>query len=438
MINNFYIIAFDIFNNTLIFNLYMKKLFLIICFILTLGLFGCAINDSFKDEPELTSLTGVLKEQVSTDNTLKGTHVLLVEEEKDGSNSLISYPLRSLSINLSSKNYLDNKVQVIGFKNTDDGVFEVKGISVVEALHEIEFEPEFIEYKNTDFGVQLKYYNNWKIEESEALITFNAPKIKEEMTEVDKITISQTVFNYIPEILENGEQTDPLVAYANENLKDISSPESLLNKIGPDNLNALKIEDQENEIIYYIYRNGFIYQISFIPSKNLDSLNIQTFNEMILEFKFIGFTVEDNTLGDITEDTDLTTEEEEISVHNLDISFSTFESLPFSFAGQYPASWYYAGSNGSEENVLRHYGFSTESVTSENELISLDVISEEIPSGKEITGNNKKIVVIENGETYTAYTTVESQNYRISGNKEYKDFILYITNSISHIEEIVE
>lgn len=416
----------------------MKKLFLIICFIFTLGLFGCAIiNDSSDGEPELTSLTGVLKEQTNTDKTLKGTHVLLVEEENEnGEKSLISYPLRSLSLNLSAKNYLENRVEVIGFENPDDGVFEVKGISVVEALHEIEKEPKLIEYKNTDLGVQLKYYDNWQIEEADTLITFNAPKLKEEMTETDKITISQIPFNYTPEILEGGEQTDPLIVYANENIKDISNSEDLLNKIGNDNLNALKIE-KEDKVEYLLYRNGLIYEIAFAPSANFDTLNKQIFNEMILEFKFIGFTVENNETEETAENIDLSLEEE-IFIPNLDISFSTFESLPFSFAGEYPSNWYYAGSNGSGEEILRHYGFSDESVTEDNELISLDVISDEIPSGGKITGNDKEITIVETGDIYTAYTIVEDQNYRVSGNKQYKDFILYIINSISHIEETVE
>lgn len=405
----------------------MKKILLIICFVLTLGLSGCAINDAFKDEPELQSLTGVLKEQTTSDKDLKGTHVLLVEEGQDSTTSLVSYPLRSLSLNLSGKNYLDNKVQVIGFKNTKDGVFEVTGISVVEALHEIELEPEFVEYKNTDFGIELKYYNNWQINESETEVVFNTPKTDEETTDSDQIKISQVVFNYTPVILEDSKELDPLVAFANENLKDISNPESLLNKIGPDNLNALKIENSNGEIDYYLYRNGFIYKTSS-PS---EPSNMKIFNEMLAEFRFTGFTSEDNSENDIIEESP----EESLSIPNLDISFATFESLPFSFSGQYPASWYYAGSQGSGENILRHYGFSDESVTENNELISLDVISDEIPSeGEKLSGNNKDLIVVENNDIYNVYTTVENQNYRISGDKKYKDFILYIANSLVHIE----
>lgn len=414
----------------------MKKILLVVCFILTLGLSGCVINDAFKDEPELQSLTGVLKEQTTSDKELKGTHVLLVEEgSQDSTSSLVSYPLRSLSLNLSGKNYLDNKVQVIGFKNTKDGVFEVTGISVVEALHEIELDPEFIEYKNTDFGIELKYYNNWQINESETEIAFNIPKTEAETTDADQIKISQVIFNYTPVILEDGKELDPLIAFANENLKDRANPESLLNKIGPDNLNALKIENSSKEIDYYLYRNGFIYKIAFIPSQDSSVSNVNIFNEMIAEFKFIGFTTEDNSGNDIPADGDSTTPEESLSIPNLDISFSTFESLPFSFSGQYPASWYYAGSQGSGENILRHYGFSDESVTENNELISLDLISDEIPSeGKKVSGNNKDLIIVENNDTYNVYATVENQNYLVTGDKKYKDFILYIANSLVHIE----
>ena len=115
---------------------------------------GCGIDDAFRDEPELTSLTGILSEQKSND-AVAGTH-LLYQDEGDGD---VEIPVRSLSVNLSGSNYLDNRVQIIGFLNQDDGVFEVTGISVVEALHEIVKDPKLAEYKNTDFGKKYSFSN---------------------------------------------------------------------------------------------------------------------------------------------------------------------------------------------------------------------------------------------------------------------------------------
>jgi len=399
---------------------------------------GCFVQDAFKDEPELTSLIGILSEQTVTDN-VNGTHLLTVTDAGEQTET----PLRSLSVNLSGQNYLENKVQVIGFMNEDDGVFEVTGISVVEALHEIVKDPEFIEYKNTDFGIQLKYYDNWDIDESGNSIVFTAPVDDDTELGGDEVIVSQNSFMYQPTISEDGEEDNPLLVYMSENFPEVNDPDSLIHKIGSTGSDAIKMEDGMN-IVYYVYRSGLVYKISFVASENHDHDNMQVFAEMLAEFKFTGFTVEGEELEegediDVEESEDIDIEEGEEPVKEandvvlpvLDMKFATFESLPLLFAGEYPASWYYAGSSGTSADVLRHYGFSDESVEDDNELISLDVITSSIPTGSSL-GN---LTLVESGSTYTAYATVNERNYRVEGDKEYKDIILHIAGSIIAIED---
>jgi hypothetical protein len=408
----------------------MKRLVLILSVIL-IGVSGCGVTDVFKDEPELTSLTGILEEQVTSDTDVKGTHLLITESEDEG------IPLRSLSINLSTNNYLGNKIQVIGFMNEEDGVFEVTGVSVIEALHEIEMDADFVTYKNTDFGIQLKYYNDWEMDELDSQIIFSSP-VEEEGEAQDVIEIIQSGFSYQPTISEEGGEDTPLLAYMAENYSGVEDPESLINKIGVDGLDAVRITDESGAISYYLYRNGLIYEIRFNPVM-IDSENKNIFNEMMAEFKFTGFSVEGEVLedDDNSVDVDVDGDAEITELPTLEMNFSSFESLPFLFAGKYPASWYYSGASGGE-GILRHYGFSDESVTEDNELISLDVISGDIPSGQKISGDDKELVIVESGGTYSVYTSVDGQNYKLSGDKEYSDVILHMANSIVVVEQETE
>lgn len=399
----------------------MKKLVLLISIVFAIFLSACFAEEAFIAEPELTSLTGILREQTSADS-VPGTHILSVVDD-GGADT----PLRSLSLNLSGSNYLDNKVQVIGFLNEDDLVFEVTGISVVEALHEIELEPDFVVFKNTDFGIQIKHYDDWEVDESDTTIKFS--------TDGYMVQIYQSPFAYTPTISPEGEEEDtPLQAYAETNYTELTDVESSIEKIGVNSLDALVIEELGGSG-YHVYRNGFIYVISNHPTDDAEPEHDRIFAEMLASFKFTGFTIEEE-LDD--EDDEMEEEEEEeieevdeADLPELDMKFATFESLPLLFAGEYPASWYYAGSGGTGSDVIRHYGFSDESVTDDNELISLDVISSDIPTGTKMGD----LTIVESGSVYTVYNNVGDRNYSVKGNKEYKDIILHIANSIVPIED---
>lgn len=403
----------------------MKKLVLLFCAASTVLLSGCAAEDVFKDEPELTSLIGILTEQKSTDS-VAGTHLLETEENGEA----IMTPIRSLSVNLSSQNYLDNKVQVIGFLNQDDGVFEVTGISVIEALHDLEKDPEFVEYKNTDFGIQLKYYEDWEVDETDSSVTFEKDGFY--------VMIHQEMYLYEPTISPEGEQDTPIDAYAGEIYIDLSDDELVFNKIGVDALDALKIEELDG-VTYHLYRDGLIYTIQYHGSGENTEQMEKYFKEMLAEFKFTGFTVEDED-DDDEEDVDEKEDEESIvedpseELVVPDMKFATYESLPLLFAGEYPASWYYAGSSGSGSGIIRHYGFSDESVTDSNEFISLDILTSDIPSGKTIAGDGKTLTFVESGGTTTVYSPLEEKTFKFSGDSEYKDIMVYMANSIFTIE----
>lgn len=395
----------------------MKKISLIVLAIAVVGIMfsACNVEEQFQDEPDLSSLTGILAEQNNSDKEA-GSHFLIDEEGE-------KIPVRSLAINLSSVRYLNNRVEVFGFINKEDDVFEITGISVVELLSDEREElSEFKEYENPDLGFKIKYYDSWTVSTTDNSLTFFAPQN-------DKVTISQQAFDYSPTIAEDGSSDSALSAYLKQNRPDVVDITPLMNKIGVDQLDAVKIEQKNGNVEYFLYRFGLIYKIEFVPA-NQSSENKEVFAEMLQEFRFTVF----DDLGH-EETTDETSGLSNANLPVLDIDLTTFESLPYHFSGKYPASWYYAGEAGKESGVLHHYGFSDESLTSDNELISLDVISNSIPSGQKLTLGEKKFTVSKSGGKYTLYLTVGDRNYKVSGDDDYENLIVVMADSITAIKE---
>lgn len=432
----------------------MKKILSISALLLiTFGLVSCSLNSVFKKNPDSNTFTGLLVEQ-TPDDQYSGSHLLV-----DDTGNVIE-PLRSLSINLSSSKYLNNKVQVIGEISKEDEVFEVSGLSVLEVMDKDVPKIDFSEYKNTDLGFKIKYYTDWKIEEVGNRITFNAP-VDNMSADADKIVITQSPFIYeLPAVTEENiditadsspTATDisdvdiakeALKKYVVENNYELDEPaDDLIHKVGIDRVDALKIEKANGDVDYFMYRSGFIYQVSFISAASSHvAENKNVFNEMLAEFQFLGFTVQDN--GNIDEatvildqpsdqpesnDDDLEMTNSEIFVTDLESfeGMTSFESSIYHFSSKYPKDWYYAGIRGTAGDVLHHYGFSNQSVTSSNELIGLDVMgSSAKPDGQYSSGN-----------IFTVYITIDGRTYRISGDTQYKEIIVSMAKSITPIND---
>lgn len=414
----------------------MKKYFFFLCVsVLALFLASCSASETFKDGPNLTSITGILTEQ-SGGSAYLGTHLI--------TNGKVVTPVRSLSINLSSDQYLDNKVSAIGVMNDVDNVFEITGISVLEILRADNVNVEFKIYKNTDFGVELKYYSDWTIEESPSMISFSSPSSDGlKGVAFDMVAISQSPFAYEPTTNDDGVTDTALLKYAGENYPDVSDPKSLINKVGIGPIDALKSDGDNNNVDYFLYRDGFIYKFSFEAGQNYLPSNKKVFNQMLAEFKFIGFTVNDSTGSDlvleesVVEDEEAVSEVSEVaedSVPVVDMKLTTFESLPYFFSAKYPASWYYAGISGYKPGVLHHYGFSDEAVTDSNEILSLDVLSGSVPDGQKVQIDGRDFTIVSTGALYSVYTTVANKNYEVSGNSSYADLIKVMAVSITEIK----
>lgn len=329
----------------------MKKFSLLICSVL-LVFSACSLEDNViptPDDPK--SYEGVLTEQKNGDQ-YAGTHLLTLEGGE-------VMPARSLSINLSTNGYLNNLVEVSAVLS-DDGVLVIEGLKVLEMLAKSDQSGEFIEYRNPELGFIISYYDNWEVTEANSSVSFQSE-------EGDVVSVSQDLFQYVPNVDEEGNADTPFTSYFSD--LEQESVETSTREIGNGSLDAVLIEE-DGVLSYYVYRSGLMYEISYDPVPGSENENV--FKKMLAEFDFIVIG-DEHEFGGESEDDAADVEQGELpEIEDYELS-RQFESLPYHFGGMYPSSWYYAGFKGVSDGVVHRYGFSDEVVEDGNELINLYV-----------------------------------------------------------------
>lgn len=414
----------------------MKKLILLFAVLATL--WGCS---SGVDTGKVVTMSGYI-DTVSSNSNFGGTHVLSMPNGE-------TVALESPSLNLSSSKYSDAEVEVVG-KYNKKGVLVVSGVSVAKIVEECETEDEdcdtdsakvgFEKYSNTDLGFTMTYPSGWTVVEGED-VSFYPPEYGDNNFNVDYFRVSQFEFEDSVQHAPGEAAKATLAALFERDFADYATNPDFPNpfvKVGPDSLDALVIGNTFG-ISYFMYRNGdgLIYDVSFVPAQlnseaDVDGglENARKFEKSINSFKFLGYTVEDASSRD--RDSDVEEEKASKVINSSDYNeedYTSFESLPFHFAAKYPKDWYYAGS--SKPGVLHHYGFSEESVTDENELISMDVISGDIKKGAKLNISNEAYRVYEANGRIGIYVSVGGTNYHISGQSKYEDIMTAIASSIT-------
>jgi len=377
----------------------------------TVGLFsGCSLFGVGSDDT--TKLEGILTEQSVTDS-YAGTHLLT---DADG----VITPLTSISVKLSDVQFLNNKVEITG-KMGDDGLFDVKSINLIAVVEQTNKPGEFVLYQNGVLGFKIKYYSDWSLQENSDSITLQAPT-KNGAVNSDQISIARTIYNYIPTT-----PVTPVLKVNSDNFTDQVKPDvtpttaptvapvvadtplsiyfskigkvdGAMKKIGPDNIDAAMMDDGFNRIDYYVYRPGYIYKISFIPSpSSYDLENKNIFNKILAEFQFVDFSTEIKNDGsklapgkkevflpNMDVETKATTKTPAVttpitpevkqptpvdtnpktstlpsSVPALkDIKLATFTSTGFKFSVDYPKNWYFEGTKVESESDSFLFPFS--------------------------------------------------------------------------------
>ncbi len=372
------------------------------------------------DDPKFTSLTGVLDEQSSSDSRA-GTHILTNAAGEE-------FLVNSVAINLSGEQYLGNEVELTGVMDDEAGIFTVSGVSVVNVLDGDNEESELELYKNSELGFQIGYYSNWEINEDGSSVEFYFKD-----SEMDaSVLLDHYTFSYEQSVFDTEDEDSPLASYMARNYPEVGNYSDLVNYVGIDSQEAVKIEDGDL-VTYFLYRNGFIYEIVFRSSGELELENV--FNEMLSEFRFIGFTPSDDSTEDeepSEEDDEIDSKDEELP--QVDLDFTEFDSLSFEFKASYPSSWYYAGASTQEAGVIRHYGFSDEAIDDNNEILSLDILSSSAPTGSKVNIDGKTLTVVQNSQEVEVFTEVNGRTYRLSGPSDYADVLKIMAASIEKIQ----
>lgn len=407
----------------------MKKLLALLGVVFVIiGLSACSVNQEFQDGPSLVSMSGVLVEQTASDKE-SGTHFLIDDAQKKTA-------VRSLTINLSGDEYLNNKVAATGVMNTSDNVFEITGLTVSSILSKNTKQNKPLEYKSTEVGIKLTYFDDWKVTTAkDKTVTFTAPLATGAKSPA-VVTISQKPFVYEPKTKADGSTDSALEAYYAQEYKGKSVfAKTMLSKIGVDQMDALKnILGKTN---YVLYRSGLIFNLDYTPADPSKADDENTFNKMVADFQFISIdpSAAEATSSILPIDSPVLITASDLP--KLDMDMTPFESLPYQFKGQYPSKWYYAGVKSmANAEILHHYGFSDEA-TGTKEIISLDVLSDGIPGGgNKLTFGGKNFDVFEKGDTYTVYTTLKTRNFRIMGPSTYKDLILVMAADIDSVDTV--
>lgn len=333
----------------------MKKIKILVLVGLALMAFSCGKADeesSVGDKEKTVYLSGILRDKQDVSD--KGSHLLDLDS---GSDKLV----RSLYFNLSDDEYLGKRLKVEGFVNTEDGVFEISKIQVLDKSNdEDDKKSKDLDFQSSPLGFKTKYFSDWTVDESSSEVNFTSPK-------GSRVIVDRVAFDFI----DNGE-VDPLGQYLASEYPGMHDFTGLSRSVGADGLDAFEIPDDDYDLLYVFYRKGYVYNYKYLKSPTEDD-DLGS-GQILSNFRFIGFSAEDEDSDDDAADTD------DIDLDTADISFATFESQPFDFSAAYPDDWYFSGQQ-STAGAAYEYIFSPEEDLSEV-LIVMEV-GTRIPSGAE-------------------------------------------------------
>jgi hypothetical protein len=401
-------------------------------------------------------VTGVLSRQEAVDE-YAGTH-LITDEDGD------VYALNSTSLNLSSQQYVGNKVKVNVDYDKENEVYSVTGVSVLEVLDKENGKANWVSYMNQDVGFRWKFYDNWDIMESSDRVKLFGPTQLEgiELDEDTSIGITPDVVIVEKRLRGESQTMEELInskgleLFGKNAAEDYNVSDA---KIGTNLQSAVKWDLKAGtEVHYFLERDHFIYSISFYPLEGADDSNWRSFHEMVLEFQFVPFEDSEDPVVEeedtappsepVFEPEELIEDEPEDEPKSAPeaapapttendynySSYAEFESLPYHFTANYPASWYYSGASGSEDGVLHKYAFSDEAVTDDNEFASLKVLSGGIPNGHSLdlpNGIGRKVYDL---PKVTVYVEIEDVLYSAEGPKEIEETLIQIISSITPVD----
>lgn len=423
------------------------------------------------DEQPLDRRIGLIKSLGGVKTSSQGTHLLQLD---DGSTIL----LKSLQINLDDLQYSGKNVEVRGLITyTTDGkqIMEVENIDILQnETPASEQQVSWEDYASAGLNFSIKYRSDFKVDDTDSTkVSFSKEVQPEPVTQQTLQTEASTQSGPVSHdfIIEKTDlKKDELLTFLK--LKDDSSAELLAkgftkSKVGAMSMDSLKKTDG-NKIIYYVVGDP-VYQITLDSGSDQETLSDQNlFYEMLGTFRIMGADSSTGHEGDLLNNLDMgsqqplkvtsgSTSESSASAGsngsgliNFDAAASgvaTIESIPatqqqlegyaklqsdvFNFALQYPKSWYYAGSAGSDTGVIRHYEFGSKPLDEQPGNVFMDVMSGTVPGGSQVTANGKTVTKTSSGSNTVLYVQgTGSRVYKITGPSAQESTLLQMAGSI--------
>ncbi len=398
----------------------MKKFYIFITFhLLLIVLVGC-FADTKSDQDQVASVdelvtgkfVGELK-PLGIQTSSNATHLL---EQQNGE---IIY-LYSNFYNLDSERFFGKKVEVRGpvipGEKREKDTLQVEKLSVVEE----DFPSDLFKYEDSwDDGTSNEESEKDRdVDSEESSDDRNESDSQQEsdLSEEDDLSskdddenkeLEQTLGDNSDVSEESGNKDEDLALASNEQHAVISYVVKNIDSIVPENILQPEVSRLEFVEPNYVYVE---YSDDAGKKKVLLTYTMEGGN--VTDHELIGYFVQgtdkdwDTKSGSNPVSAQPRTVVDVTSSGDVDESFEVekgyryFESSSYHFRAQYPSSWYYQGSSG-------HYSFSSEPVSAENTLVSLDILGEDLESvsgtdenfgeykGKSVVNDDKITLYIE-------------------------------------------
>lgn len=426
----------------------MKKILLAIFVVFTLVSFsGCNL---FAKEGSAQTLTGVLSEQ-SYGDQYNGTHLVT---DDDGN----IFAVNSVVLNLSSSEYVGNKVKVQVEYDEKNDLYNIVGVSVLEVLNGYQGATETVNYMNEVLGFRLQHQSDWQVfnDPDGIRIVIPATDVIDSPVAVDPETFA--VVRY------TGNVDDFLTAFSlsadNFDVKD--------SIIGDDQLQSKTYTHKNRDLIYVVFsRESYVYVLSFpksstkfydvlnsfrfIPINDAGAVTPETIDSTISSDSSAPTNSAASSADDVipniinATDTIINTASNVIPVEipsntissseNYDFTkFSEFQSSVYNFKAKYPDLWYYDGTY-RESDVLTQYRFSDKPVDETNSFASLKLLSDKnLPSGSAMKFPNGNGVKVSSGNQVKFYVQVDGKIYLVEGSADIANSLEMIAASIEKAE----
>jgi hypothetical protein len=336
------------------------------------------------------------------------------------------------------------------------------------------------DYASAGLNFSVKYRSDFKVDDTDSSqVTFEKEVLPEPSTQQTQDTVSSmeskpVMHDFV--VARTDLKQDQLLSFLQ--LKDLSSAELLSKGISRSKVGALSVDSLKKTdgttVVYYVMGGDSVYRITLDSGSDQETLADQNlFYEMLSTFRIIGQDESSGDESDLLNNLDLGTKKPAVesgstsesgsatgsSLINFDADADTststatgasatsesvaattqqeiegyakLESDVFNFALQYPKSWYYAGSAGSETGVIRHYDFGSKPLDEEPGTVSMDVMSGSVPGGSQVSANGITVTKTSSGSNVILYVQGSgSRVYKITGPSGQEATLLQIAGSI--------